>query len=90
MRRHRSTWCAGRRAGDRGRGRVVDVDGHDARPAALQVYLVLLLTKAPSPEARRALLTEARATADAAGDQQLSLDFARQLNDLAAPEAPAN
>jgi len=63
---------------------------HDARPAALQVYLVLLLTKAPSPEARRALLTEARATADAAGDQQLSLDFARQLNDLAAPEAPAN
>jgi hypothetical protein len=63
---------------------------NDARPAALQVYLVLLLTQAPSPEAHRALLTEARATADAAGDQQLALDFARQLSDPPAPEPPAN
>ena len=61
---------------------------HDARPAALQVYLVLTMTKAPTPEARKALLTEARNTADAAGDLQLSLDFARQLVELAAPPPP--
>ena len=62
---------------------------NDARPAALQVYLVLLLTKAPTLEARQALLTEARHTADAAGDLQLSLDFTRQLNALATAEPAA-
>ena len=61
---------------------------HDARPAALQVYLVLTMTKAPTLEARKALLTEARNTADAAGDLQLSLDFGRQLAELAAPPPP--
>jgi hypothetical protein len=30
-------------------------------------------------------LTEARATADAEGDLALSLEFARQLNELAVP-----
>ena len=65
---------------------------HDARPAALQVYLDLLLTRAPTPEARQALLREAREVADAAGDQQLAADFARQLNEPTPPSPlpPAN
>jgi hypothetical protein len=58
-----------------------------ARPAALRIYVTLLRTKAPTPETHRALLTEARNTADAAGDLQLSLNFARQLNELAVPPA---
>jgi uncharacterized protein (TIGR03790 family) len=58
---------------------------NDAGPAALQVYLVLLMTKAPTLEAHKALLMEARKAADTAGDLQLSLDFARQLNELAVP-----
>ncbi|MSU46203.1 MAG: hypothetical protein EXS42_03535 [Lacunisphaera sp.] len=53
-----------------------------ARPAALQVYTTLARAKAPTPDAYKALLTEARNTADAAGDLPLSLDFGRQLNDL--------
>jgi len=61
---------------------------HDARPAALQVYLVLLTAKAPGLAAHQALLQEARDTANAAGDLQLSLDFTRQLSELAVP-APA-
>jgi hypothetical protein len=62
---------------------------HGARPAALRVYATLGRTKAPTPEAHKALLMEARATADAAGDLALSLDFARQLNELAAPPPPS-
>ena len=58
-----------------------------ARPAALQVYATLARTKAPTPDAHKALLTEARNTADAAGNLPLSLDFGRQLNDLSAPPA---
>jgi uncharacterized protein (TIGR03790 family) len=58
---------------------------HDARPAALQVYVVLVATKAPGLGAHEALLKEARDTANAAGDMQLSLDFNRQLTELAAP-----
>ncbi len=61
---------------------------NDARPSALQVYLVLALTKAPTVAAHKALLTEARNTAAAAGDLQLSLDFARQLTELAMPPPP--
>ena len=56
---------------------------HDARAAALRVYATLVRTKAPSSEAQKALLSEARATADVAGDLALSLEFARQLNELA-------
>jgi uncharacterized protein (TIGR03790 family) len=60
-----------------------------ARPAALQVYANLARAKAPTPEALKALLTEARSTADAAGDLKHSLEFARQLSELAPPSAPA-
>ena len=59
-----------------------------ARPGALRIYTTLLRTKAPTPEAHRALLVEARNTADAAGDLQLSLNLARQLNELAVPLSP--
>lgn len=62
---------------------------HGGRPAALRVYATLVRTKAPTPEAHKALLMDARATADAAGDLALSLEFARQLNELAAPPPPA-
>jgi hypothetical protein len=62
--------------------------GNGARPAALQIYATLLRAKAPTLEARMALLTEARTTADAAGNLRLSLDYGRQLADLTAP--PAN
>lgn len=58
-----------------------------ARPAALQVYATLARAQAPTPDAHKALLIEARNTADAAGNLPLSLDFARQLNDLSAPPA---
>jgi uncharacterized protein (TIGR03790 family) len=61
---------------------------HDARAAALKVYAALARAKAPTPEAQKALLAEARATADAAGDLTLSLDFGRQLSALT-PVAPA-
>lgn len=56
-----------------------------ARPAALQVYANLAGVPAPTPEALKALLTEARQTADAAGDLKYSLEFARQLSALSAP-----
>ncbi len=62
---------------------------HEARAAALQVYATLARTKAPTAAAQKALLMEARATADAAGDLALSLDFARQLNALAPAGPPA-
>lgn len=55
---------------------------HHARPAALQIYQNLAQAKAPTVEAQRTLLAEARGVADAAGNVQLSLDFARQLNEL--------
>ncbi len=58
---------------------------HGARPAALRVYVMVARVKAPTPDALKALLTEARATADAAGEPNLSLEFARQLNELTAP-----
>ncbi|MBI2815047.1 MAG: TIGR03790 family protein [Opitutae bacterium] len=58
-----------------------------ARPAALQVYANLARAPAPTPEAMKAMLTEACRTADAAGDLQRSLDFARQLNELTPPAA---
>jgi uncharacterized protein (TIGR03790 family) len=62
---------------------------HEARAPALRVYATLARTKAPTLEAQKALLTEARATAAAAGDLALSLDFARQLNALVPSVPPA-
>lgn len=67
---------------------------HDARGQALRVYTMLARGKAPTAEAQLALLAEARATADAAGDMALSLDFGRQINALtpapaAVPSPPA-
>lgn len=59
-----------------------------ARPMALQVYQNLARAKPPTPEALRAMLAEARTTADAAGDLKLSLELARQLNDLFPPLPP--
>lgn len=59
-----------------------------ARPAALQVYANLARVPAPTPEALKALLTEARSTADAAGDLKHSLEFARQLSELTPPPVP--
>jgi uncharacterized protein (TIGR03790 family) len=58
-----------------------------APAAALQVYGNLASAPAPSPEARKELLVEARTTADAAGDLLRSLEFTRQLNELAPPPA---
>jgi uncharacterized protein (TIGR03790 family) len=63
---------------------------HGARPAALQVYANLARVDAPTPEAFKAMLTEARQVADAAGDLLRSLDFAKQLSNLdPLPAAPA-
>jgi uncharacterized protein (TIGR03790 family) len=53
-----------------------------ARPAALQIYHNLGRAKAPTPEAFKAVLIEARQVADAAGDLMQSLDFAKQLSNL--------
>lgn len=62
---------------------------NNARPAALQVYASLARTSAPTPEAQKALLVEARQTADAAGDRKLALEFARQLTALESPPPAA-
>ena len=61
---------------------------HDARPRALSVYAALARMNAPTPEAHQALLTEARAVADAAGDLSRSQEFARRLNELLVPAVP--
>ena len=61
---------------------------HDARPRALSVYATLARMNAPTPEAHQALLTEARAVADAAGDLSRSQEFARRLNELLVPAVP--
>ncbi|MBP7481222.1 MAG: TIGR03790 family protein [Lacunisphaera sp.] len=58
---------------------------HAVRPAALQVYKNLARAKPPTTEALKALLAEARQTADAAGDLKQSLEFARQINELTPP-----
>ncbi|AOS44677.1 hypothetical protein Verru16b_01744 [Lacunisphaera limnophila] len=56
-----------------------------AAPTALKVYATLARVPAPTPEARRDLLLEARQAADAAGNLAVSLEFSRQLADLAVP-----
>ncbi|HEY4245339.1 MAG TPA: TIGR03790 family protein [Lacunisphaera sp.] len=58
---------------------------HDARPAALKVYTRLVKMKAPTANDQRALLIEAKGVADAAKDQVLSDEFARQFNALPPP-----
>jgi uncharacterized protein (TIGR03790 family) len=62
---------------------------HGSRPAALQIYAKLVCVKAPAPDALKALLAEARAAAEAAGEAGLSQEFARQLNELTAPPPAA-
>ncbi len=62
---------------------------HGAQPAALQVYVKLVKTKAPTAAAGLALLGEAKAVADAAGDQTLIQEFAGRLNALTPPPAAA-
>jgi uncharacterized protein (TIGR03790 family) len=55
---------------------------HGSAPAALKVYASLARAPAPSPEAKRHLLAEARKAADAAGNRQAAQDFARQMAEL--------
>jgi uncharacterized protein (TIGR03790 family) len=58
------------------------------RTAALQIYINLAGAKPPAPDAQKAMLTEARQTADALGNLKHSLEFARQLSELE-PAVPA-
>lgn len=60
---------------------------HGSAPKGLKVYATLARSPAPTPEARRELLTEARNAADAAGNLSASLDFAKQLAELTAVPA---
>ncbi len=61
-----------------------------ARGSALQVYAALARSTAPSPGARKEMLLEARACADAAGDLARSIEFGRLLNPLSAPVNPSS
>lgn len=58
---------------------------HNARPEALKIYARLAKMKAPTANDQRALLVEAKGVADAAKDQDLSDEFARQFNRLPPP-----
>ena len=58
---------------------------HDARPAALKIYARLVKMKAPTANDQRALLAEAKGVADAAKDQGMSDEFAREFNALSPP-----
>lgn len=58
---------------------------HNARPEALKIYARLVKMEAPSTNDQRALLVEAKSVADAAKDQALSDEFARQFNALPPP-----
>jgi hypothetical protein len=60
---------------------------HGARPAALLVYARLSQAEAPSVDARKALLAEAQAVAEAAGDLTLASDYALKLRELTPPMA---
>ena len=61
---------------------------NDARPVALKIYTMLVDVPPPSIEAKKLLLKEARAVADAAADMKRSLEFARLLNELNPPPPP--
>lgn len=50
----------------------------DANSAALDVFRALVDSPAPTPEAAKALLEEARELAERSGDQARALDFARR------------
>jgi uncharacterized protein (TIGR03790 family) len=56
-----------------------------AADAALNVYAILARTRAPTREAQRALLTDARAVAEASGDTAREKDFDRMIEELSAP-----
>ena len=56
---------------------------HGDPATALRVYVILARTPPPFLAAHQALLTEARATADAAADFARALEFSKQLNALA-------
>lgn len=58
---------------------------NDAKEAALKVYARLVKTKAPTHKAQRALLAEAQAAAQAAGDKDAAGEFAALLNELPPP-----
>jgi len=58
---------------------------NDAKPAALKAYAKLVKTAAPSHKAQRALLNEAQATAEAAGDKIAAGEFARMIGELPPP-----
>ncbi len=60
---------------------------HGARHQALQVYATLVRSGAPTPSARQAVLSEARAAAEAAGESGMAREFAEQIEALAPPAA---
>ena len=60
---------------------------HGARASALRVYAGLVRAAAPTAEARKALLADAREAAVAAGESELGRDYDRQLKELSAPLA---
>jgi len=55
---------------------------HGAPADALPAYTILVRDPAPTPEAHRVVLIEARAAAEAAGDPDGLHDFSRQLAEL--------
>jgi hypothetical protein len=59
-----------------------------SRPSALLVYSALARSPAPSANARKEMLMEARACAGAAGDMARSIEFSRLLNPPSATVAP--
>ncbi len=60
-----------------------------AAAPALQIFSVLAKSPAPTPEALRALLAEARTLADKSGDLARSIEFNRLLNEASAPSPAA-
>ena len=61
--------------------------GLGARHQALQMYATLVRSDAPTPAAHKAVLTEARVAAEAAGEGGLAREFAEQIEALAPPVA---
>jgi hypothetical protein len=56
-----------------------------AASAAVAVYAALAQVPAPTPEAQRALLVDARTAAEMAGDAARTREFARMLGELSKP-----
>ena len=59
--------------------------GQGARHQALRVYATLVRSGAPTAAARKAVLTEARLAAEAAGEAGLAREFAAQIEALSPP-----